>query len=420
MPNRTQWGRAALWLVAAYSVAHFLYSGIYAAWQAAGGDFRSAFPGPLMFQLAERWPSLNKEWIVPWFVDSKVIWNYGPVLHFLTVPLIFAPTKELAMTIVLLVNYALVAATFVLWVRLLFGPRPAWVPMLLIGCLWMNYYPLLEAIMGREIELLEFFLVTAAVWALRHDREGLAGAAVGVATMTKFLPGILLPYLLIKGYRRAFWVALAVCGALAGLAQWLLGFQHSLTFAVLGGEVGTRYFPTIYMRQALINALYRMFAIVDSSQIEPVTLYPDALKLIGTVLQGAILAATAWFIVRWRHSRLLELEVALLLLVAMIILPHANTYYFVFALPALSLGVAVWLRQPEALGALVKGALLGSILLSGVLVPMRVLEPIFGMPGVIVARVWQLYSIPAFGIMLAALVAVAVHQGIRRMEPAGE
>lgn len=408
----------ALWLFVGYSAAHFLYSGVYAAWQAAGGDFRSAFPGPLIFQLAERWPALYRDWMEPWFLPSKVIWNYGPVAHFLTVPLIFAPTKEHAMTIVLLVNYVLVAATFVLWLRLLWGSRPSWAPALLLACLWLNYYPLLEAIVGREIELLEFFLVTVAVWALRRQREGLAGVAVGLATMTKFLPGILVPYLLVKGYRKAFWTALAVCGAIAALAQWLLGFQHSLTFAVLGGEVGTRYFPTIYMRQALINALYRMFAIVDPHQIEPVTLYPDALKLVGMALQGTILAATAWFIVRWRRSALLELEVALLLLVAMIVLPHANTYYFVFALPALSLGIAAWLRRPDAFGALTKGALLGAIVLSGVLVPMKVFEPITGWPGLIVARVWQLYSMPAFGVMLAALVAVAVHQAIRGMDAA--
>ncbi|MBI2885471.1 MAG: DUF2029 domain-containing protein [Candidatus Omnitrophica bacterium] len=408
--------RAALGLLVAYSLVHFLKSGVLDAMGSGGGDFRSAFPGPLIFDAAKRWPWLSKEWLVPWFVQSTDIWNYGPVLHFLTVPLMLAPTKQHAMVVVLWIDYALAAAAFALWVRLLLGPRPRPAAWLLLACVWLNYFPFVETLAGREIEVLELCLITASLWALRRGREGLAGAAIGIAAMTKFLPAILVPYLFLKGFRKAGWTALAVLLALAGLGQWLLGFENSLTMRVVIGGFQAEWVPTSYSNQALSGILYKMFTVFNPDLTNPPVQLGAVLWPVGLALRGTVFLAGWWWLWRARRSPLLDMEMAFLLLLVVITAPHAHTYYLVFALPALSVGVAAWLRDPNALGRMTKAALVAAVLLSGFIVPMSIWGRLMGYPNVIAARVLQGWSLPGFGAILAMLVLVDAH---RRASSAG-
>jgi hypothetical protein len=286
-----------------------------------------------------------------------------------------------------------------------------------IACVWLNYFPLLEAFAGREIELLELWLITVAVWALRRQRQTAAGLAIGVAAMTKFLPAIFIPYLLIKRYHRAFWAAVLTTVLFAGLGQWLLGFEHSMTLHIAKHEVGNHVVSAPH--QALANVLHKMFTLFDPNERHPVMLFHRVLRPLGLLLQVALLGACGWFLWRWRHSRLLEVEMALLAIVMVLAAPHANTYYLVFVLPALSIGVAALGQRPQAFTPMVKAAFLGAIVLSGVLVPMQVLGWMTGIRADTIAQVIQLYSLPAVGTMLAAITMVGLHQSMRQRQ-AGE
>lgn len=399
-----------LGIVVAYSVAHFAYSGVYYAMQMPGGDFLAVFPGPLMFRATEVWPWLAKDWIV----STKGQWFYGPVLHGVTLPFVLTASEAQAMRIILAIDYGLLAMIFYLWVRLLCGNRPGAVVCLGMACIWLNYLPLLEVVTGREIELLELWLITVGIWALRRQREGLAGTVFGLAAMTKFLPLIFLPYLFVKGFRKAFWMALGTVLVIAGLTQWLLGFEHSDTFSIFGGEIQGSMLSASYANQALRNVLYKMFSIYRPYQPHPdVVLYLPVLRWIGIALHVGVACACGWFLWRWRRSRLLEIECALLAIVMVLIAPHAHTYYLVFALPALSVGVAYWIRSPQALSPMLKGALSAAIVLSGFLIPMKILEIVTGVPGKLVARVLQTWSLPAFGAVFATLVMIGIHQKAR-------
>lgn len=97
----------------------------------------------------------------------------------------------------------------------------------------------------------------------------------------------------------------------------------------------------------------------------------------GALSVSELLATTA-FVVRWRRGRLIELECALLAIVMCLVAPHANTYYFVFLLPALTIGVASLQQRPAAVGVPAKVALAGAIALSGFLLPMGVYEKVTG------------------------------------------
>lgn len=401
-----------LGVVVIYSIAHFLYSGVYfSLWTGTlGGDFLCVFPGPLMFRATEVWPWLAKDWIV----STRGWWTYGPVLHGVTLPFVLAATKAQAMHIILAIDFGLLAMIFYLWVRFLCGNRPGAVVCLVMACVWLNYLPLLEVIVGREIELLELWLITVGIWALRRRREGLAGTVFGLAAMTKFLPFIFLPYLFVKGFRKAFWIALGIVLVIAGLTPWLLGFEHSVTLRELGEEVQGSRVTAAYANQALGNVLYKMFSLYRPYEPHPdVVLYYPVLRWIAIALHAGGALACGWFLWRWRRSRFLEIECALLMVVSVLISPHAHTYYLIFALPALSAGVAYWIRSPRALSPMLKGALVAAIVLSGFLVPMKVLEIMTGVPGKLVARVLQTWSLPAFGAMFATLVIVGIHQQAR-------
>ena len=408
-----RWPRVLWWALVAYSVAHFLHSAIFSAWKILGGDMLSAFPSPSAVRASQAWPAFAREWValdMAW--NGPMRWNYGPVLHLVTLPLVLASSRARAMHLMLVVDYVLVAAAFLLWMRLLFPWRRQAFISAGILCVWLNHFPLLEAIAGREIELLELFLITLAIWALRRQREGLAGAAFGMAAMTKFLPAIFIPYLFVKGYRRAGYVATLTAASFALIAQPLLGWQHSVTLSIANAERAGTYdvAPTAYSNQALTNVLHKTFTIFNIDDPRPPTLYPDLLRVVGISLSVAVLIATAWFVVRWRRSRLIELECALLAIIMCLVAPHANTYYFVFLLPALSIGVASLQQQPAAFGVPAQVALAGAIALSEFLLPMGVYEKVTGIPGVLVARVLQGWSLPAYGAILAAALMLELHR----------
>ena len=415
------WQAWLLAAVCAYSVAHFVYSAILAPLGTDGADFRSIFPSKPMFQIVARWPQLAKDWIaVSSFTPTTTSWNYGPAAQWVTVPFLFIASRAHAMAVLLFIDVALAAMSWWLWVRLLFGRTLQPAIVLGLACIWLNYFPLVEALAGREIELLELWLITLAVWALRRHLQVAAGTAIGVAAMTKFLPVVLVPYLFVKGFRRAGWVAIGVTEALAAVGQWLLGFEHCMTIKLLGQEASGTLLPAFPPNHAIINVLYKMFLLSKPDEA-PQVLAPHVLRPIGHVLQLALWGGCGWWVWRWRRSRLLEVEVALLMLVAVLGASHANTYYFLFALPALSVGYAAWVSQPERFPHSLKLALCSAVALSGLVVPMSLWGRLAGLPGVVVTRIVQHHSIPAFGAMFAAIVAFGVHQLLRHpATPRGE
>ena len=415
---RRRWLAAGWSVLVAYSALHFVFSALVAGWRMLGGDVLSAFPGPLTVRVSRLWPWGAKPWIETEMARNGApgIWNYGPVLHVVTLPFGLAASLSQAMHGILVADLVLVIATVLLWIELLWPGRRNVAAALVIVCVWMNHFPLLEAITGREIELLELFLITVGVWALRRDRQTIAGAAFGVAALTKFLPAIFIPYLFVKGYRKAGWAAALIAAVIALVTQPLLGWQNSVTLALARTEQTGASFPAAYANQGITNVLYKIFTVFNINEPRPATLYPEPLRVIGGLLSLAVLLATAWFIVRQRRSRLIEIECALLAIVMCLVVTHANTYYFVFVLPALSIGVAALWQQPPALSNAAKGALAGAITLSGFMMPMAVFAYVSGIQSLLVSRVLQAWSLPAFGAVLAAGLMVELHRVARARE----
>lgn len=413
------YARAGVWCaIVAYSIARALTTMRYGWSLTLGGDMVATFPGPLALRIGELWPSLARPWVAEHLAMGPRKWAYGPVVHIITLPCALLPTQLDAMRMMFVWDCALLAATFVLWMLLLMPERRPPLAVLAIACLWINFFPLIEVIIGREIEILELFLVTLGVWSLRRARQNTAGAAIGIAAMTKFLPVIFVPYLFVKGYRRAGNVAVLTIVCIVMVTQVLMGWQSSATLISARNEVNGRDVRTSYANQGLTNVLYKTFTARNIDTANPPTLYPDALRRVGLVVSAIVMLTTVLFVMRWRRSPFLELECALLLIVMCLVALHANTYYFIFALPALSAGVAALWLQPDVMRAQLKAVLAASSILIGFLVPMRVVERLVDVDSVYIARALQMWCFPAYGAILAAGLMLELHRIARQPQGA--
>ena len=102
-------------------------------------------------------------------------------MYLVTLPLMWLPSMEAVYKAWLIVNYGVIATGAWLLYRLAFPERTTWVGVTLFAALLLNNYPLYEALIQRNIELVEWLMVIVAMaWYARHW-DGRAGAMVGMA-----------------------------------------------------------------------------------------------------------------------------------------------------------------------------------------------------------------------------------------------
>jgi hypothetical protein len=317
-----RWGVGVL---LAYSLLHFAESWLWAGWHVRGGDVLSAFPGRLVAG-RERFAA---DTVAVQYASPT--WNYGPITHFWTYPLGFTQSVPRAMRILLVVNLLLLAASFIVWLRELApsGDRQrALVAMLIV---WLNSFPMIQAFVGREIEILEFALLTGAFFLLRRNRDVSAGTLIGLAAMTKYLPVIFVPYLLLKKRWRASAAALTTILIVAVLGQALLGFQHSVTFRRTREWTAEAVFRPHADNQALANVVQRLVTTGMYANEEKVTpRYPAAARALGLTLQLGITGLVFLALWRRRHGPVVAWEFGLVLMTMIIVPPWSNIYYLLF------------------------------------------------------------------------------------------
>jgi len=161
--------------------------------------------------------------------DDYGVHNYLPFFTLFMLPWSFLPLPAAAALFALL-SVALFGAGVVLAEQLLNdgvrrGPRPATYLALALVAPYVHSCAVLGNVM-----LLVVFLVLAAWYLLEHQRDAVAGAALGLATLVKLLPGLLILFLLLKRRWTAAGVALAV----------VLGLGFGLPAASVGPSAAWR------------------------------------------------------------------------------------------------------------------------------------------------------------------------------------
>jgi hypothetical protein len=304
-----------------YSALHFAMAGVRQPLANFYGDFLAAFPswtlaarfGRLDFfrgQLAERWAG---------YFGHEHSWHYGPLLHFVTIPLFAFPTLRSAYVAWLFVNYAIVAAAAVVAMFVVDRGRPAATTIVVVLVLFANFNPLYEALTERVIELSELLLLFAAFAWLQRGRDAASGASVGAAAMMKFLPLIFVPHFVLKRRWRGVAGASAIVGVVAVATQLVLGWQHSGIFYQLAGGA----IVSSELDQSLPGFLRRVFD----------WLHWPAVATVSRVAILAGLAALCLFMLYVRRCQGTDdLEWSVLAVAMILFLPHNQQYYLTFLL----------------------------------------------------------------------------------------
>jgi hypothetical protein len=133
--------------------------------------------------------------------------------------MLFQPFVEMSGLTVMfwyrLVTIVIAVLALVIWWRTL---RPTWhwaIPA--IAMLGM-FRPLVDTISSAQIDIMLLLLIVICYWALYHQRDGLAGGVIAVATLFKIYPILLLGFFIIKGRWRAvvgFVIGMLVCNGIA-------------------------------------------------------------------------------------------------------------------------------------------------------------------------------------------------------------
>jgi hypothetical protein len=196
----------------------------WSATERTRGDFYAAMPGAYVEAFN---PTL---WNSP---DLTGAWGYhkdtyfhGPIQYLTLYPLaLFDTFAEIAA--VLLPLYAgLLAITFgLLWriARRLGLDNGFFVPLLASTFL---FFPLLQAYVQREFEVVITLAITAALWMLLNDRRAWAGALLAYAAWFKYIPLMFIGYFGLNRWWRGLAAFVGVSAVILIASEWLFGLSR--------------------------------------------------------------------------------------------------------------------------------------------------------------------------------------------------
>jgi hypothetical protein len=139
------------------------------------------------------------------------------------------------------------------------------------------------------------------------------------------------------------------------------------------------------------------------------------------------MAATALLFIRregiWprpaRDAAVEVSEAAIVFTVILLALPHCHTHYFGLIVWIYFIALRALTREDLALDARTQWAFVISFVLAGLLMPLRLADPLIRrkLP-VSLVELWKLYSLPFIGILVALFALAAVHRAqIARQRP---
>jgi hypothetical protein len=308
--------RAALIVFALAAAVHLGYM-IWFAFQRQGPDFWILFKG------ARDWARGGSLYDLEAVRTNHFghVFKVPPFYGMLFVPWVFQDGERILFWHRVL-NCVLIGTTAIVWLRMwglrFFSLAAASVLILL------NFRPMTDTLAFGQIDLALLLTLTLALWALRADRDVLAGVLIALGTLFKIYPVLLLVFLVVKRRWRG----------LAGFALGMLLF-NGVAVAVMGWEMHrvylTEVLPSIggttswVENQTISGFLARFVASPTESEI-----FKDhALALLGLGISGLIGLAGCVLVLPPARSRdtSFALQYSLFPLLMVLVVPAAWMHY---------------------------------------------------------------------------------------------
>lgn len=347
-PRHPRLIKAALFAAAAYSAVHVVVSGILQPLRV-----------PAIDQVVEELQPLYRLFTLGAATIDQPR-QYGPV--FLAV---FHPVYQRTMDrpqLLAWYGYALgvlsIVVAFIATRRAIYRwadgrfPLPAvTTPALLM--LWANFSPLYGVLAVKNAELWELAFIAVAGLSFIERRHWRTAWPVAAGALTKMLPFVFFPYLLLRD-RRTFVYALIAFGVIITVAQWLYGTQMGWGYAPfiakasVGGETygfgriwhenvsirGVAFKAFGYLEQPGRLATYQLgYFVVIPTELMP---YARAVALAAEAI------AAAWLLWQFYLNRAMALvdrafwEWALVAIMMLVLAPQISQDYMVLTLGAFS------------------------------------------------------------------------------------
>ena len=307
-------------------LARFVQAAVIPSLHLALGDFRAAFP------------TQQFAWLRPDFPTRQVWpgWTYGPMLHFLTLPLFLAPRWSWVGPIWAFVNLSAVVVSFVCAYRLAgVERRVAWPAIAAVVSMWLWFKPLQSCFEHGNIELVEMAITMSALVAVARGRSRGPGILLGIATMIKFAPVGFLAWLMLRKEWRAVKAGLATIGVIAVAAQVTLGWQNN---GLALRSLWDRGVPQVNAdTQSVTSVFLHQAGLLDyTDSYYPQRWFPTSRARVAaeTGELACVLFAAAYGVILFSRRRrpLSPVEVSALFLPMILLLTSNHQYYYVFAL----------------------------------------------------------------------------------------
>lgn len=396
-----------------FGVLRFLYGGVYSPARHLTGDFYSAFPAPYVEAYQ---PTLLQNNI---FVDGHVSvrgdWSYGPGFHLLTSPLTLLSSYRIIDTLVLAGLYILTGLTFWFFGRkvLLLSSRLEW---LIMGLLWLNFTPLHASFGQRAIELVEMFLVVWMFASWKFPFRG--GIFVGLAATIKFLPALIIPYLVWKRRWVTAGIAIVALVFILAVMSAFLPWENSTTLREYQDMTfGEGHRMTHANNQSLVNLVQRVFLEKRKSDLFLVIKDSKRVRQLASWINLIALSFLAIYALkRFSPSRAgpLALECGILLAIMVMLVNRNQTYYLALTLPGISAAAIHLFREVPSPGRVYSRGCWAVLLILAYLmmsppVPMRLLDMLRNVPLSASLDDWKVLGGPGLGGLILLVVLIGVH-----------
>jgi hypothetical protein len=219
MTTRFTWSAGALLTLVVARIA----AAIWAALFNVRGDYYASLPGAYVRTLNPAlWNSADMQGAWGYHVDT---YFHGPVQYLTLYAMAYFDSYAAIARALLPIYVVALAVAFWCLQRALVPLAPGRSVMIPLAASTFLFFPLLQAFIQREFEVVVFVGLCAALLALMRDRRNVAAAWLGYVAWFKYVPLMFVAYLGLRGWSRAVAVFVVTSAAILVTAHVVFGLD---------------------------------------------------------------------------------------------------------------------------------------------------------------------------------------------------